>query len=27
VVPLAELPDGPQPYFSVILLYKGAEGW
>jgi precorrin-2/cobalt-factor-2 C20-methyltransferase len=27
VVPLAELPDGPQPYFSIILLYKGAEGW
>ena len=27
VVPLAELPDGPQPYFSIILVYKGAEGW
>jgi precorrin-2/cobalt-factor-2 C20-methyltransferase len=27
IVPLAELPDGPQPYFSIILLYKGAEGW
>jgi precorrin-2/cobalt-factor-2 C20-methyltransferase len=27
VVPLAEPPDGPQPYFSIILLYKGAEGW
>jgi precorrin-2/cobalt-factor-2 C20-methyltransferase len=27
VVPLADLPDGPQPYFSIILVYKGAEGW
>jgi precorrin-2/cobalt-factor-2 C20-methyltransferase len=25
--PLADLPDGPQPYFSIILVYKGAEGW
>ena len=27
VVPLASLPDGPRPYFSMILLYKGAEPW
>jgi precorrin-2/cobalt-factor-2 C20-methyltransferase len=27
VAPVADLPDGPQPYFSIILLYKGAEGW
>jgi precorrin-2/cobalt-factor-2 C20-methyltransferase len=27
VTALAELPDGPKPYFSIILVYKGAEGW
>lgn len=27
VTPLAGLPDGPRPYFSLILLYKGAEAW
>ena len=25
--PLADLPDGPKPYFSIVLLYKGAEAW
>jgi precorrin-2/cobalt-factor-2 C20-methyltransferase len=24
---LADLPDGPRPYFSIILLYRGAEPW
>lgn len=27
VVPLASVPDGDQPYFSIILVYKGAEAW
>jgi precorrin-2/cobalt-factor-2 C20-methyltransferase len=27
VTALAELHDGPKPYFSIILVYKGAEGW
>ena len=26
ITPLAGLPEGPQPYFSIILVYKGAEG-
>jgi precorrin-2/cobalt-factor-2 C20-methyltransferase len=27
ISPLADLPDGPKPYFSIVLLYKGAEAW
>ena len=27
IAPLADLSDGPRPYFSIILLYKGAEPW
>jgi precorrin-2/cobalt-factor-2 C20-methyltransferase len=27
VTPLAEIPEGEQPYFSTILLYKGSEPW
>ncbi len=27
ITPLAEIPEGGQPYFSTILLYKGSEPW
>lgn len=27
ITPLAELPDGEQPYFSIILVYKGGAPW
>ena len=27
VVALASVPDGDQPYFSIILVYKGSEAW
>jgi precorrin-2/cobalt-factor-2 C20-methyltransferase len=27
IIPLAEIPEGEQPYFSTILLYKGSEPW
>lgn len=27
VVALADLPTGPKPYFSIILVYNGAEAW
>lgn len=27
VTPLADVPDGERPYFSTILIYKGAEPW
>lgn len=27
VRPLAQVPEGARPYFSMILVYRGAEGW
>ena len=27
VLPLADVPDDVAPYFSMILIYKGGEGW
>jgi precorrin-2/cobalt-factor-2 C20-methyltransferase len=27
IMPLSELADEEAPYFSIILIYKGAEGW
>jgi precorrin-2/cobalt-factor-2 C20-methyltransferase len=27
VLPLAEVPGNVAPYFSIILIYKGGEGW
>ncbi len=27
IMPLGELTDEEAPYFSIILIYKGAEGW
>jgi precorrin-2/cobalt-factor-2 C20-methyltransferase len=27
VTPLADIPEGEQPYFSTILVYKGSEPW
>lgn len=25
--PLSQIPDGDQPYFSTMIIYKGKEGW
>lgn len=27
VMPLADVPEASAPYFSMILIYKGSEGW
>jgi precorrin-2/cobalt-factor-2 C20-methyltransferase len=27
ITPLADIPDGEQPYFSIILVYKGSAPW
>ncbi len=27
ITPLADVPEGGQPYFSTILIYKGSEAW
>ena len=27
ILPLADVPGNVAPYFSIILIYKGGEGW
>ncbi|MEM1316712.1 MAG: SAM-dependent methyltransferase, partial [Pseudomonadota bacterium] len=27
ITPLSDVPPGAAPYFSIILIYRGAEGW